>query len=68
MSITADMRKDLRWWIMELDHQNRKIFRRAPDIEEVQEVAYGILRHRIVKNYKADAEGISEETLIKKLF
>lgn len=33
MSITDDMRKDLRWWIMELDHQNRKIFRRAPDIE-----------------------------------
>lgn len=40
----------------------------SPDIEEVQEVAFGILRHRIVKNYKADAEGISEETLIKRLF
>ncbi len=40
----------------------------SPDIEEVQTVATGILRHRIVKNYKADAEGISEEELIKKLF
>ncbi|AWM12915.1 AAA family ATPase [Flavobacterium sediminis] len=40
----------------------------SPDIEEVQSVATGILRHRIVKNYKADAEGISEEDLIKKLF
>lgn len=40
----------------------------SPDIEEVQEVAFGILRHRIVKNYKADAEGISEEDVIKKLF
>lgn len=40
----------------------------SPDIQEVQEVAYGILRHRIVKNYKADAEGISEEDIIKKLF
>ncbi len=40
----------------------------SPDIQEVQEVAYGILRHRIVKNYKADAEGISEENIIKRLF
>ncbi|BCY27152.1 AAA family ATPase [Flavobacterium okayamense] len=40
----------------------------SPDIEDVQAVAYGILRHRIVKNYKADAEGISEEDIIKKLF
>ncbi|MDK2771283.1 MAG: MoxR family ATPase [Flavobacterium haoranii] len=40
----------------------------SPDIEDVQAVATGILRHRIVKNYKADAEGISVEELIKKLF
>ena len=40
----------------------------SPDIEDVQAVAYGILRHRIVKNYKAEAEGISEEDIIKKLF
>lgn len=40
----------------------------SPDIEDVQSVATGILRHRIVKNYKADAEGISVEDLIKKLF
>ncbi|QYJ68413.1 AAA family ATPase [Flavobacterium litorale] len=40
----------------------------SPDIEDVQAVATGILRHRIIKNYKADAEGITEETIIKKLF
>ncbi len=40
----------------------------SPDIEDVQAVAYGILRHRIVRNYKADAEGISEEMIIKDLF
>ncbi len=40
----------------------------SPDIEDVQAVAYGILRHRIVRNYKADAEGITEEVLIKSLF
>ncbi len=40
----------------------------SPDIEDVQAVAIGILRHRIIKNYKADAEGISEEMIIKKLF
>ena len=40
----------------------------SPDIEDVQAVAYGILRHRIVKNYKAEAEGISEDQIIKSLF
>jgi MoxR-like ATPase len=39
----------------------------SPDIEDVKAVAIGILRHRIIKNYKADAEGISEETIITKL-
>lgn len=40
----------------------------SPDIEDVQAVAVGILRHRIIKNYKAEAEGISEEDIITKLF
>lgn len=40
----------------------------SPDIEDVQAVATGILRHRIIKNYKADAEGITEEMIIKQLF
>ena len=39
----------------------------SPDIEDVQAVALGILRHRIVKNYKAEAEGITEEHIINKL-
>ncbi len=39
----------------------------SPDIEDVKAVAIGILRHRVVKNYKADAEGISIETIIAKL-
>lgn len=39
----------------------------SPDIEDVQAVATGILRHRIIKNYKADAEDITEEVIIKKL-
>ena len=39
----------------------------SPDIEDVKAVATGILRHRIIKNYKADAEGISEEMIIEKL-
>ncbi|MEL6916938.1 MAG: MoxR family ATPase [Bacteroidota bacterium] len=39
----------------------------SPDIEDVQAVALGILRHRIIKNYKAEAEGISEEDIIRKL-
>ncbi len=39
----------------------------APDIEDVQTVAPAILRHRIIKNYKAEAENISMETIISKL-
>ena len=39
----------------------------SPDIEDVKAVAVGILRHRIIKNYKADAEGITEEKIIDKL-
>ena len=39
----------------------------SPDIEDVQAVTMGILRHRIIKNYKAEAEGISEEDIISKL-
>lgn len=40
----------------------------SPDIEDVQAVAYSILKHRIVKNYKAEAEGVSELDIIKSLF
>ncbi|OEJ98723.1 AAA family ATPase [Flavivirga aquatica] len=40
----------------------------SPDIENVQAVAIGILRHRIIKNYKAEAENITEEQIIKSLF
>ncbi|MGJ5641231.1 AAA family ATPase [Formosa sp. S-31] len=40
----------------------------SPDMEDVQAVATGILRHRIIKNYKAEAEGISIEEIIKSLF
>jgi len=39
----------------------------SPDIEDVKAVATGVLRHRIIKNYKADAESITEETIIGKL-
>jgi MoxR-like ATPase len=40
----------------------------SPDIEDVKAVAIGILRHRVVQNYKADAEGITIENIIKQLF
>lgn len=40
----------------------------SPDIEDVKAVAVGILRHRVVKNYKADAEGITIEKIITSLF
>jgi MoxR-like ATPase len=39
----------------------------SPDIEDVQAVALPILRHRIVRNFKAEAEGISTEKIIQDL-
>lgn len=39
----------------------------SPDIEDVKAVAISILRHRIIKNYKAEAESISVEDIIKEL-
>ena len=40
----------------------------SPDFEDVQAVATSILRHRIIKNYKAEAEGVTIETIIRSLF
>jgi MoxR-like ATPase len=39
----------------------------SPDIEDVQAMALSVLRHRVVRNYKAEAEGFSQEELIKQL-
>ena len=39
----------------------------SPDIEDVQAVALPILRHRIVRNFKAEAEGITEQKIIQEL-
>ena len=39
----------------------------SPDIEDVQRVAIPILRHRIIRNYSAEAEGIGIEEIINKL-
>lgn len=39
----------------------------SPDIADVQQVALSILRHRIVRNYKAEAENISVEKIITDL-
>jgi len=39
----------------------------SPDIEDVKAVAVPILSHRIVKNYKAEAEGITITNIVKSL-
>lgn len=39
----------------------------SPDIEDVRAVAKAILRHRIVRNYKAEAENISTDVIIAEL-
>jgi MoxR-like ATPase len=40
----------------------------SPDIEDVQAIANLVLRHRIVRNFKAEAEGVTEENIIESLF
>lgn len=39
----------------------------SPDIEDVRAMAMPVLRHRILRNYKAEAEGMTQEALIKQL-
>ncbi len=39
----------------------------SPDIEDVKAVAKPILRHRIVRNYRAEAEGFSMDRIIEEL-
>ena len=39
----------------------------SPDIDDVKAVATPILRHRIVRNYKAEADGYSIEKIIEAL-
>lgn len=40
----------------------------SPDIEDVRAVSEDVLRHRLVKNYKAEAEGVTIEKIIQNLF
>jgi MoxR-like ATPase len=39
----------------------------SPDIEDVKAVAVPVLRHRIVRNFKAEAEGLTEEKILNEL-
>jgi MoxR-like ATPase len=39
----------------------------SPDIEDVQAVVSDVLRHRLVRNYKAEADGISNDEIVKRL-
>ncbi|HLP52829.1 MAG TPA: AAA family ATPase [Chitinophagales bacterium] len=39
----------------------------SPDIEDVQQVALPVLRHRVFKNYKAEAQGLSIDSIISGL-
>jgi MoxR-like ATPase len=39
----------------------------SPDIDDVQAVAKEVLRHRLVRNYKAEAEGVSNDDVIARI-
>ena len=36
-------------------------------VEDIQMLAYPVFRHRILTNFHAESEGITSETIIKKL-
>ena len=37
----------------------------SPDIENVKAIADAVLRHRVIKNYKAEAEGVTIENILQ---
>lgn len=39
----------------------------SPDIDDVQAVAKNVLRHRLVRNYKAEAEGVSNDEIVNRI-
>jgi len=39
----------------------------SPDIEDVKSIAHSVLQHRIIRNYKAEAEDVSVGMIINKL-
>ncbi len=39
----------------------------SPDIEDVKAIALPVLRHRIVRNYKAEADGVSLDMIINEI-
>ncbi|MCY7410457.1 MAG: AAA family ATPase [Chitinophagales bacterium] len=39
----------------------------SPDIEDVKAIAVPVLRHRLIRNYKAEAEGVSVEDIVSKI-
>ena len=39
----------------------------SPDIEDIKAVVHPVLRHRIIRNYKAEAEGVSIDDIITEL-
>jgi MoxR-like ATPase len=39
----------------------------SPDIEDIQAIAASILRHRIIRNYQAEADGVSVDNIISEL-
>jgi MoxR-like ATPase len=39
----------------------------SPDIENIKEIAHSVMRHRIVRNYRAEAENISVDDIISQL-
>ncbi len=41
--------------------------RTTPDIEDVRAVAYPVLRHRLVTNFHAEADGVTTDELVRRL-
>ncbi len=39
----------------------------SPDIEDVKAIALPVLRHRVIRNYKAEAEGVQVDTILREI-
>jgi MoxR-like ATPase len=39
--------------------------RAIPDLDDVRSVARGVLRHRLVLNFQAEADGVSADSLLE---
>ena len=65
-SVGAVARAGVRWVAKEIDELNKCI--KTPELGQAfSAVALGVLRHRIITNFNAEAEGIKPDDIVRRL-